>query len=106
MERWSSSTRWSCSGSWGSSRTSRSGCCTRPQQRRPAAAAGQWRVAHYDVKGFTRVVLQKVSLGGTNVLDEHVVVTIPINDPEYDMKFLAATATARERRAVFEAEEE
>lgn len=79
---------------------------TRPQQQRPAAGAGQWRVAHYDVKGVTRVVLQKVSPSGTNVLDEHVVVTIPVNDPEYDVKFLEATATARERRAVFEAEEE
>ena len=79
---------------------------TRPQERRPAAGAGQWRVTHYDVKGITRVVLQKVSPSGTHVLDEHVVVSIPINDPEYDVKFLEATATARERRAVFEAEEE
>jgi hypothetical protein len=79
---------------------------TRPQERRPTVGPGRWQVTHYDVKGVTRVVLQKVSPGGANVLDEHVVVTIPINDPEYDVKFLAATATARERRAVFEAEEE
>jgi len=34
----------------------------RPQdQRRPASTPGRWRTAHYDVKGETRVVLQKVS---------------------------------------------
>ena len=79
---------------------------TRPQERRPVVPSGQWRVTHYDVKGVTRVVLQKVSPSGTHVLDEHVVGTIPISDPEYDVKFLEATATARQRRAVFEAEEE
>ena len=54
---------------------------------------------------MTRVVVQKVSPGGTNILNEHVVATINTEDADYDAKFLAATATARERRAMFEAEE-
>jgi hypothetical protein len=40
------------------------------------------------------------------VLNEHVVARIPVGDPEYDAKFMAAMAAARERRAVFEAEED
>jgi hypothetical protein len=44
--------------------------------------------------------------GGVNVLDEHVVARIPVDDPDYDAKFMAAMAAARERRALFEAEEE
>ncbi len=67
---------------------------------------GQWRTTHYDVKGVTRVVVQKLSPGGANILNEHVVATIDTGDPEYDAKFLSATATARERRAMFEAEED
>jgi hypothetical protein len=80
---------------------------TGPQvrQRRPVAAAGQWRAVHYDVRGTTHVVLQRTSPGGGEVLDEHVVATVPVDDPEYDAKFLAAMSTARERRALFEAEE-
>jgi hypothetical protein len=70
-----------------------------------AAGPGHWRTTHYDVKGVTRVVVQKLSAGGTNLLNEHVVATISTDDPDYDAKFLAATATARERRAMFEAEE-
>ena len=78
----------------------------RPQQQRhPASGAGQWRTVHYDVQGTTRVALQKVSPSGTDVLDEHVVATVAVDDPRYDEKFLAAMATARERRALFEAEE-
>jgi hypothetical protein len=73
---------------------------------RPAAVrAGRWRAAHYDVKGETRVVLQKVSASGDKVLDEHIVATVPVGDPDYDATFLAAMATARERRALFEAED-
>jgi hypothetical protein len=74
-------------------------------QRAPVASAGRWRTAHYDVKGQTRVVLQKHSPSGTSVLDEHVIATIPVDDPEYDAKFLTAMSTARERRALFEAEQ-
>ena len=73
-------------------------------QGRPPVRAGQWRTAHYDVQGETRVVLQKISPSGMNVLDEHVIATLPVDDPDYDAKFLTAMATARERRALFEAE--
>src|SRR5689334_13927021 len=73
--------------------------------RGTSAGPGLWRTTHYDVKGVTRVVVQKVSPGGTNLLNEHVVATISADDPDYDAKFLAATATARERRAMFEAED-
>ena len=66
----------------------------------------EWRVNHRDVHGETRVVLQKVSRGGITVLNEHVVAAIPIDDPAYDEKFLAAMNTARERRSLFESEQE
>ena len=74
-------------------------------QPRHVPSTGQWRVGHYDVDGETRVVLQKVHAGGA-VLDEHVIATIPISDPDYDARFLEATSTARARRALFETEEE
>jgi hypothetical protein len=76
-----------------------------PDQRHPASLAGQWRVAHYDKAGETRVVLQKVSETGVRVLDEHLITAVRVDDPEYDAKFLAAMSAARERRALFEAEE-
>ena len=72
--------------------------------QRPVSAAGRWRAVHYDVKGRTQIVLQKVSPSGAK-LDEHVIATIPVDDPDYDAKFLAAMSTARERRALFETEE-
>jgi len=79
----------------------------RPQdQQRPVSPAGQWRAAHYDVKGETHVVLQRVSPSGLNVLDEHVIAKLPVDDPDYDARFLTAMNTARERRALFEAEED
>ncbi|HET7278758.1 MAG TPA: hypothetical protein VFJ22_11805 [Dermatophilaceae bacterium] len=71
----------------------------------PAVAAGQWRTAHYDVDGRTRVVVHKVTHGGGEVLDEHVIAEIPVNDPEYDVLFMTAMATARQRKAIFETEE-
>lgn len=80
----------------------------RPQgaaPRSPVSPAGEWRAVHYDVKGTTRVVLQRISPSGDHVLDEHVIATVPVDDPEYDAKFLAAMSTARERRALFETEE-
>ncbi len=67
---------------------------------------GQWRATHYDAKGLTHVVVQKISPGGTNILDEHVVATIRLDDPDYDSAFLAAMSAARERRAIFESEED
>lgn len=66
----------------------------------------RWRVTHYDSRGHTRVVLQRVSPSGGKVLDEHVVETIPADDPAYQERFLTAMATARERQALFEATEE
>ena len=80
---------------------------TRDQSRAlPGAGVGQWRATHYDAKGSTRVVLQKTSPSGTNLLDEHLVATIRLDDPDYDSLFMQAMATARERRAMFETEEE
>ena len=67
--------------------------------------SGTWRVAHYDAKGETRVVLQKVREGDTKVLDEHVITTVRSDDPDYDEKFLVAMDTARQRQALFEAED-
>lgn len=78
-----------------------------PQARqKPAPLDGRWCTGHYDVKGATRVVLRKVGPNGWHVLDEHVVATIPVDDPDYDAKFLAAMSDARARRALFESEED
>ena len=81
---------------------------TRPQPqppRRLPPGPTHWRPTHYDLDGVTHVVLRKVSVDG-EVLDEHVVATVPVGDPGYDAAFLAAMSTARERRALFEAEDE
>ena len=59
---------------------------------------------HQDVAGTTRVLVQKISESG-RVLDEHLVATVRADDPAYDEKFLAAMAAARERRALFQAED-
>ena len=67
---------------------------------------GTWRVVHYDTKGETRVVLQKVREGGTKVLDEHVITSVRSDDPEYDAKFLAAMNAARQRQSLFQAEDD
>jgi hypothetical protein len=72
---------------------------------RVAVTPGQWRTAHYDVDGRTRVVVQKTTPSGTYVVDEHVIAEIPVGDPDYDQLFLAAMATARQRKAIFETEE-
>jgi hypothetical protein len=78
----------------------------RPQeQQHPSSLSGTWRVAHYDTRHETHVVLQKVSETGTKVLDEHVVATLRSDDAEYDDKFLTAMSIARQRQALFEAEE-
>jgi hypothetical protein len=78
----------------------------RSRRELPPSSPGQWRATHYDVKGSTRVVLQKLSSGGANLLNEHVVATIALDDPDYDSKFMTAMATARERRSMFESEED
>ena len=75
------------------------------QEPHPALTAGQWRTAHYDVGGHTKVVVQKVTPAGTHVLDEHVIAEIPVSDPDYDELFMTAMATARQRQAMFETEE-
>jgi hypothetical protein len=75
-----------------------------PGPTRSAVPAGEWRVDHVDVDGRTRVLLQKVLPGSGQVVDEHVVATIPVDDPDYEAEFLRAMATARERRALFESE--
>jgi hypothetical protein len=80
---------------------------TRPPDQPPSASlAGEWRVAHRDKAGVTEVVVQKVSRAGGPVLDEHVIATFAVDDPDYDQKFLTAMSAARERRALFEAEED
>ena len=73
--------------------------------REVAAGTGRWRCAHYDKRGLTHVVVQKVSADGTRVLDEHNVATIRPDDPDYEDAFLGAMLTARQRQAVFESEE-
>ena len=75
-------------------------------KQRPASSPGSWRTAHYDRDGETRIVLEKLAPNGSSVLDEHVVAAVRLDDPEYDDKFLTAMSVARERRALFEAEEE
>ena len=51
----------------------------RPTSQGPqVAAAGTWRVAHYDAKGVTRVVLQKVREGDTLVILESMKMEIPV----------------------------
>jgi hypothetical protein len=72
----------------------------------PVSAPGTWRTSHYDRDGETRIVLQKVSRDGARVLDEHVVTTVRIDDPEYDERFLAGMAVARQRQALFEAQDD
>ena len=39
------------------------------------------------------------------ILDEHVIAEIPVDDPDYDVLFMTAMATARQRKAIFETEE-
>ena len=77
----------------------------RSKQPDAAIGPGHWRAAHYDAKGVTRVVVQKVSATGVNKLDEHVVAELRRDDPDYDSRFLEAMSTARQRQSLFEAEE-
>ena len=50
-------------------------------------------------------MLQKVREGDTRVIDEHMITSVRADDPEYDAKFLAAMDAARQRQALFEAED-
>ena len=56
--------------------------------------------------GETRVVLQKHDDRRDKVLGEHLVGTIPLADPDYEARFLEVMDSARQRRALFEAEED
>jgi hypothetical protein len=78
------------------------------ERSRPAAlpAPVRWRVTHHDADGETRVVLQKYGDRGDRVLGQHVVGTVRLDDPDYDAAFLAVMETARQRRALFESEED
>ena len=75
---------------------------------RPLAstAGARWQVTHYEVSGATRVVLRKVVPDGATVVDEHVVASVPVDDPDYDSRFLEAMAQARQRLSLFESEED
>ena len=77
---------------------------TRPTD--PSTLPSRWHVEHYDSRGTTRVVVRRRSSGGRTILDEHPIATIAVDDPEYDEKFMTAMASARQRRAVFEAEDD
>lgn len=77
----------------------------RSKQQSAPVGSGQWRATHYDAKGVTRVVVQKVSATGVNLLDEHVVAELHRDDPDYDTKFMEAMNAARQRQSVFQAEE-
>jgi hypothetical protein len=78
---------------------------TRPAEGRTATRTGRWMAIHYDADGETRVAVIKVTAGEAQPLDEHVVARISTADPDYDAKFMTAMAAARERQALFEAEE-
>ena len=78
---------------------------SRGREQPAPVGAGQWRATHYDAKGLTRVVVQKVSATGVNLLDEHVVAELHRDDPDFDAKFMEAMNAARQRQAVFESEE-
>lgn len=67
---------------------------------------GRWRVGHYEKDDATWVVVQRVAPKDDGVLDEHLVATIDAADPEYDEKFLEAMQAARNRQALFEAEDD
>ena len=72
---------------------------------REPVGSGHWRATHYEADGVTRVVVQKVSATGVNLLDEHVVAELHRDDADFDSRFLEAMSTARQRQSVFEAEE-
>lgn len=66
----------------------------------------RWRITHVDVDGETRVVLQRHDERRDRVLAQHVVGAVPVDDPDYEARFMALMDAARARRALFEAEED
>ena len=77
---------------------------TRSGSQREPVGSGHWRATHYEAEGVTRVVVQKVSASGVNLLDEHVVAELHRDDADFDARFLEAMSTARQRQSLFEAE--
>ena len=76
-----------------------------PRTQAPAPGS-QWHVEHFDRRGSTHVVVRRRTSDGHTILDEHAIATIPVDDVEYDERFMSAMAAARQRRAVFEAEDD
>jgi hypothetical protein len=70
----------------------------------PVDSTARWVATHYSVDTVTRVAVRKVRVDGRDVLDEHVLVEIPDNDPDFEAKFIDAMAQARTRAALFELE--
>lgn len=71
------------------------------------STTARWRITHYDADGETRVVLERQDVHGDRGRGrQHVVGTIPLDDPDYEATFLALMDAARQRRAIFEAEED
>ncbi len=77
----------------------------RSKPSKEPVGSGQWRATHYEAKGVTRVVVQKVSATGVNLLDEHVVAELHRDEADFDARFLEAMSTARQRQSLFQAEE-
>jgi hypothetical protein len=78
---------------------------SRAKPGREPVGSGHWRATHYEADGVTKVVVQKVSASGVNLIDEHVVAELHRDDADFDSRFLEAMSTARQRQSVFEAEE-
>ena len=74
------------------------------ESQREPVGSGHWRATHYDADGVTRVVVQKVSASGVNLLDEHLVAELHRDDADFDARFLEAMSTARQRQSLFESE--
>jgi hypothetical protein len=75
------------------------------QPRLIATSGGRWQAAHYAADHATRIVVRKVLPDGATVVDEHLIASLAEDDPDYDAKFLAAMAQARERVSLYESEE-
>ena len=78
---------------------------SRSGSQRDPVGSGRWRATHYEADGVTKVVVQKVSATGVNLLDEHVVAELHRDAADFDSRFLEAMSTARQRQSLFEAEE-
>jgi hypothetical protein len=70
-----------------------------------AVEPARWRVAHVSRQGVTHVLVRREVASTGQVLDEREVATVNDDDPDYDAKFMEATATARARAEVFNDED-